>query len=56
VRVRNLLEMCSGGLGGINRYLFEVAPDLFPQGFLTDIEIALWARHFDNKAKNRSQQ
>jgi hypothetical protein len=35
-------------MGG-QRFLFEAIPDLFPQGFLTDIEIGLWARFYDEQ-------
>jgi hypothetical protein len=33
-----------------SRFLFEVRPDVFPEGRLTDVEIALWARFFTDKA------
>lgn len=31
-------------------YLYQHRPDLFPQGYLTDEEICLWAAYFDRKA------
>lgn len=31
-------------------YLYEHRPDVIPQGFLTDEEIALWAAYMDRKA------
>lgn len=32
-------------MGRANRkFLFEIRPDVFPQGFLTDTEIELWGR------------
>lgn len=31
------------------RFLFEIRPDLFPQGFLTPLEIDLWGRYFEDK-------
>jgi hypothetical protein len=31
-------------------FLYEHRPDLFPQGFLTDAELALWAVHYERKA------
>jgi len=33
-------------MGG-RRFLFEVRPDIFPQGFLTETELALWSKFFD---------
>ena len=32
---------------GSNRFLFEVRPDLFPQGFLTVVEMTLWQKFYD---------
>jgi len=54
--VRNLLELCSGGGLGAQRFLYEVAPDIFPQGFLTDKEIALWDRHYKDKDNKRTKK
>jgi hypothetical protein len=30
-------------------YLFEIRPDVFPDGFLTDDEIELWGRYYEEK-------
>lgn len=30
-------------------FLYEVRPDLFPQGFLTDVELELWGKYFESK-------
>jgi hypothetical protein len=30
-------------------WLFELLPDVFPGGRLTEIEIELWSRYFDEK-------
>jgi len=30
-------------------FLFQVRPDLFPEGYLTDTEVELWALYFDYK-------
>lgn len=30
-------------------FLFEVRPDVFPQGYLTETELALWAMYYKNK-------
>lgn len=53
--MRNLLALCSGGMGGIDRFLYEVAPDIFPQGFLTDLEISLWGMYFEERAKAKAK-
>ena len=36
-----------------HRFLFEVRPDLFPEGFLTPLECHLWGRFYDDKAAKR---
>ncbi|WP_319521668.1 hypothetical protein [uncultured Desulfosarcina sp.] len=51
--MREALALCSRGLGG-QRFLFEVLPDVFPQGFLTDTELILWGRFYD-ELKNRPE-
>jgi hypothetical protein len=28
-------------------YLYQNRPDLFPQGFLTNEELALWSAHYE---------
>lgn len=33
--------------------MYQHRPDLFPQGFLTDDEIALWSLYYDNKEATR---
>ena len=33
------------------RFLYEVRPDLFPQGFLTELEIQVWADYYNEKPK-----
>lgn len=38
------------------RFLFEVRPDLFPQGMLTDMETALWARWYAERETRQQQQ
>jgi hypothetical protein len=32
--------------------LYEIRPDLFPEGMLTDCEIILWSRHFEATKAN----
>ena len=51
--MRASLVFCSRGAisGGGQRFLFEVRPDLFPQGFLTQAEIELWARYYGSLEK-----
>ncbi len=34
-----------------NKMLFEVRPDLIPEGYLTDLELSLWVLHSEEKAK-----
>lgn len=36
------------------RFLFEVLPDLFPEGRLTDVETALWGQYYEDKGKSRN--
>lgn len=31
------------------RMLFEIAPDAFPEGFVTDVELILWASYYREK-------
>jgi hypothetical protein len=38
-----LLEMRGG-------YLYQHRPDVIPQGFVTDEELALWAAYYERKA------
>ena len=35
------------------RFLFEVRPDLFPDGRLTDVESALWGIYYEERKANR---
>ena len=32
-----------------HKMLFEIAPDLFPEGTVTTIELMLWDRHYENR-------
>jgi hypothetical protein len=38
------------------RFLFEVRPDIIPEGYLTDVECALWSRYYADKAAQREQR
>jgi len=38
---------------GSSRFLFEVLPDLFPYGFLSEIEIELWAKFLEEKKDDK---
>jgi hypothetical protein len=29
--------------------IYELRPDLFPEGWLTECEIVLWSRYFDDQ-------
>lgn len=37
------------------RFLFEVRPDALSDGALTDVEIALWAKWYDEREKRKKQ-
>lgn len=37
-------------------YLYQHRPDLFPQGFLTDEEIALWAVYYQQRDDERAAE
>ena len=43
--IQNALIMCDKN----NKFLFEVLPDYFPQGGLTDIELHLWTKYHERK-------
>jgi hypothetical protein len=45
--VRNALSLLhlQGG------YLYQHRPDVIPEGYLTGVEIALWARFFEDKKR-----
>ena len=38
-----------------HRFLFEVRPDLFPEGYLTDTEVELWGMFYDEREKRSSK-
>ena len=33
------------------KLMYEARPDLFPQGYLTDIELELWGIYYENRKK-----
>lgn len=37
------------------RFLYEIRPDLFPEGFLTDLEVALWGRFYEYREQQRKK-
>ncbi len=45
--VRASLALCHAR----GRFLFEVRPDVFPEGYLTDTEIELWARYLESMSR-----
>jgi hypothetical protein len=53
--VIDALALCSRGDGG-QRFLFEAIPDIFPQGFMTDTERALWARFYNEQKERREKK
>ena len=38
------------------RFLFEVRPDVFPEGQLAEQETALWGRWYEERDKRQKQQ
>lgn len=36
-------------------FLYEHRPDVIPQGFLTDEEVALWAVYYEKRAREVKQ-
>lgn len=36
------------------RFLFEIRPDIFPEGFLCQDEIALWGLYYEYKQERTS--
>lgn len=38
----------------MGRFLFEARPDLFPEGYLTDIEMGLWGEYY--RERNESSK
>lgn len=38
------------------RFLFEARPDLFPEGFLTQTEEAIWGMYYAERAERQKQQ
>jgi hypothetical protein len=38
---------------GKGRFLFEVRPDLLPEGRLTDVECQLWQMFYEDREKQR---
>jgi hypothetical protein len=49
------MALCSSSGGGGHRFLFEVIPDLFPQPFLSELERALWERHYEEREEARKR-
>jgi len=45
----------SGHFIGARRFLFEALPDVFPQGFYTDTEHALWERFMQEEQEIRDR-
>lgn len=37
------------------RFLFEVRPDVFPEGFLTTTETSLWAKWYEDQRMRNKQ-
>jgi hypothetical protein len=52
------MALCSRGdfSGGGQRFLYEVRPDVFPQGFLTKNELMLWNIYYQNLNDKRPKR
>lgn len=37
--------------GEMGRFLYEARPDLFPEGYLTSTELAVWTEYYSWKNK-----
>ena len=37
------------------RFLFELRPDIFPHGYLTDTEINLWSKYINSIGKKKKE-
>jgi len=37
------------------RFLYEVQPDVFPEGFLTRTELELWARFYEQQSEQQKK-
>jgi len=56
MRVQNAMALASDGFaGGVKRFLFEILPDMFPQGYLTETELALWSRFFKEQQRSNKR-
>jgi len=40
-----------GAVTGARRFLFEILPDLFWQGYYTELEDAIWARFLEDESE-----
>jgi len=49
--VRAALALCSER----GRFLFEARPDLFPEGYLTDTETAIWGKWYEERNARQKQ-
>lgn len=49
--MRAALALCSER----NRFLFEARPDLFPEGYLTETETAVWGMWYAERAAQQKQ-
>lgn len=38
------------------QFLFQVRPDIFPEGRLTTAELELWALHYEEKQKKSTMR
>jgi len=43
--IQNVMALCDKS----GQFLFQVMPDRFPYGRISDVEMALWSKYFDAK-------
>jgi len=49
--IQNAMALCKAH----NKFLFEARPDIFPAGFLSETEMALWARYYEQNNDRRKK-
>jgi hypothetical protein len=37
------------------RFLFEIRPDVFPEGWLTDVELKLWGLYYEERNRRKAR-
>jgi hypothetical protein len=37
------------------RFLYEIRPDVFPEGWLTDVELTLWGLYYEERNRSKAR-